>query len=430
MTLDPGLLRALILLGPAVVCVGLWMWRRPSGRSFTGMCLATLWQLPPLLLLNIIAADVGWWSFSAEGGLLWGVPMELLAGWMLLWGAIPAMAFPRLNPVAIGIGALLLDLAIIPLCRPVIDLSGRWLLGEMLCIVLALMPGIALGRWTTERRNLIGRSLLQAAGFAGMTLVVLPAVVLSQTGGSLDVLLARPTAITLIGAQVLFLFAVIGLSAVQELAVRGRGTPLPQDPTLRLVYSGPYSYLANPMQVSMVLMLFGLGVLLGSAPMVGAGLMVIVFSAGLAEWHEGQVLEERFGALYVAWRQQVRPWIPRWRPWSPFQATLYYAEGCTPCEGLARWLQSKRPVGLRLMPAQDHPDRDLLRLTYDPGDGNAEEDGVLALARAMERIHLGYAAMGWLMRLPGMSGLIQAAVDASGGGPMRVQRRHPASSEE
>ena len=177
MTLDPGLLRALILLGPAVVCVGLWMWRRPSGRSFTGMCLATLWQLPPLLLLNIIAADVGWWSFSAEGGLLWGVPMELLAGWMLLWGAIPAMAFPRLNPVAIGIGALLLDLAIIPLCRPVIDLSGRWLLGEMLCIVLALMPGIALGRWTTERRNLIGRSLLQAAGFAGMTLVVLPAVV-------------------------------------------------------------------------------------------------------------------------------------------------------------------------------------------------------------------------------------------------------------
>ena len=255
-------------------------------------------------------------------------------------------------------------------------------------------------------------------------------MVLSQTGGSLDVLLARPTAITLIGAQVLFLFAVIGLSAVQELAVRGRGTPLPQDPTLRLVYSGPYSYLANPMQVSMVLMLFGLGVLLGSAPMVGAGLMVIVFSAGLAEWHEGQVLEERFGALYVAWRQQVRPWIPRWRPWSPFQATLYYAEGCTPCEGLARWLQSKRPVGLRLMPAQDHPDRDLLRLTYDPGDGNAEEDGVLALARAMERIHLGYAAMGWLMRLPGMSGLIQAAVDASGGGPMRVQRRHPASSEE
>ena len=125
-----------------------------------------------------------------------------------------------------------------------------------------------------------------------------------------------------------------------------------------------------------------------------------------------------------------RPWLPRWRPWAPFQATLYYAEGCTPCEGLARWVARRRPVGLRLVPAQDHPHRDLLRLTYDPGDGSAEEDGVIALARALERIHLGYAALGWLMRLPGLSEFIQIVVDASGGGPMRVPRRHSSPADE
>jgi protein-S-isoprenylcysteine O-methyltransferase Ste14 len=423
MTLDPTLLRAVVLLVPAAASVALWLWRRPTGRQITGLCLATIWQLPPLLLLNAIAADVGWWRFSAEGGLLWGVPMDLLAGWMLLWGAIPAMAFPRLSPVAVAGGALLLDLLVIPLCRPVIDLSGRWLLGEVLCIVLALLPGLALSRWTVERRNLIGRSLLQAVGFTGLIIGVLPAVILSQTGGSLDILLSRPTWVIGLFAQVLFLFASIGLSAVQELAARGQGTPLPQDPTLRLVHSGPYAYLANPMQVSVTLLLAGLGLMLGSAPVAGAGLMVIVFSAGLADWHEGQVLQERFGALYGAWRQQVRPWLPRWRPWVPFQATLYYAEGCSPCEQVARLVSQRRPVGLRLVPAQDHPARDLTRLTYDPGDGSGEEEGVAALARALEHTHLGLAALGWLMRLPGLCGFLQVLVDASGGGPRLVRRR-------
>jgi protein-S-isoprenylcysteine O-methyltransferase Ste14 len=273
------------------------------------------------------------------------------------------------------------------------------------------------------RRNLIGRALLQAAGFAGLVIGVLPAVILSQTGGSFDQMLVRPSWQLSIGAQVLFLFAALGLSATQELASRGRGTPLPQDATTRLVYSGTYAYLANPMQFSIALLLAGMGLMLGSAPVAGAGLMVIVFSAGLADWHEGQLLTQQFGALYTAWRQQVRPWVPRWRPWVPFQATLYYAEGCSPCEGVARFITQRRPVGLRLVAAQDHPTRDLTRLTYDPGDGSGETEGVVALARAMEHTHLGLAAFAWLMRLPGISSLLQVVVDAAGGGPRLVERR-------
>ena len=421
-TFDPTLLRALILLVPAAVSIGLWLWRRPQGRQITALSLATVWQLPPLLILNAIAADAGWWSFQAEGGLLWGVPMDLLAGWMLLWGAIPAMAFPRLNPVVIAMGALILDVVLIPLCRPVIDLEGRWLLGELLCIALALLPGLALGRWTAQRRNLIGRALLQAAGFGGLTLVVLPAVIMSQTGGDLTTMLSRPSWQLSIGGQVLFLCAVVGLSATQEFATRGRGTPLPQDPTQRLVYSGPYAYLANPMQVCVALLLTMLGLLLSSAPVAGAALMVVVFSAGLADWHENEQLKARFGALYVAWRQQIRPWLPRWRPWVPFQATIYFALGCGPCERVAAWIMSRNPVGLQVIPAQDHPTRDLTRMTYNPGDGSPEEEGVVALARALEHIHLGYAAVGWLIRLPGLSAVLQGLVDVSGGGPRLVPR--------
>ena len=419
---EPGLLRALVLGIPAAVVVGLWLWRRPIGRQVTACWLATLWQLPPLIALNAMAPSMGWWRFAAEGGVFLGMPVDLLVAWALLWGVTPVLAFPRLHPAAVAAGALLVDLVVIPLGRPVIDLTGRWLLGEALCIALALLPGLALGRWTMERRNLIGRAILQAAGFAGLVLGVIPAVILAQTGGSTDALLTLPTWALVLGVQVLSLFAAIGLSAVQEFARRGGGTALPQDPTRLLVTSGPYAYIANPMQVSTCLLLVGEGLLLHSGPVTAAGLMVLVFSAGFAEWHESLAMQAKFGEMYTAWRRSVRPWWPRLRPWVPFRATLYYAEGCAPCEGLAQWVAARSPVGLALVPAQRHPHRDLTRLTYDPGDGSPEEEGVAAVARALEHIHLGWALWGWVMRLPGLQALLQGIVDASGGGPRVVPR--------
>jgi len=41
----------------------------------------------------------------------------------------------------------------------------------------------------------------------------------------------------------------------------------------------------------------------------------------------------------------------------------------------------------------------------------------------MEHIHLGWALAGWLTRLPGLRFVIQAVVDASGGGPRLVRRK-------
>ena len=287
---------------------------------------------------------------------------------------------------------------------------------------MALLPGLALARWTAERRNLIGRAILQAVGFGGLALLALPAAILAASGQDWTPMFARPTWQTLLGLQVVAALAGWGLAACQELALRGGGTALPQDPTRQLVTSGPYAYLANPMQLATAAMLLAMGALLQSAPVAGAGLMVLVFSAGLASWHEGLSMRERFGAVYDTWRQNVRPWWPRWRPWVPFEATLYYAEGCAPCEGVARFIRGRGPIGLVLVPAQQHPRRDLTRLTYDPGDGAPEEEGVVAFLRALEHTHLGWAALAWLGRLPGIVDLLQLVVDASGGGPRLVPR--------
>lgn len=420
---DPALLRAVVMGVPMLATIALWVVRRPQGAQVTAALLATAWQLPPLLLLNALAPSLGWWSFTAEGGLWLGVPVDLLVGWAFLWGALPALLPGRIAPFWIALAALAIDLVVIPLCRPVVDLhSSRWLLGEILCIATALMPGLVLARWTAERRNLVGRAVLQAIGFGGLALLALPAAVQSASGLGWEPLFARPTWQTLVGLQVVLIFAGWGVSAAQELAARGGGTPLPQDPTVRLVVSGPYAYIANPMQVAVALVLLAEAALLRSWPLAGAAVMVFVFSVGIAAWDEQQSLRARFGAPYDTWRAAVRAWRPRWRPWVPFEATLYYAEGCSPCEAVARFVAARGPVGLRLVPAQRHPSRDLSRLTYAPGDGGPEEEGVAAFARALEHASLPWGLASSLIRLPLVVDFLQLVVDASGGGPRPVPR--------
>lgn len=58
-------------------------------------------------------------------------------------------------------------------------------------------------------------------------------------------------------------------------------------------------------------------------------------------------------------------------------------------------------------------------MTYVGYDGT-RATGVAAFARALEHINLGWAMLGWLIRLPILNPLIQLIVDASGGGPRDV----------
>jgi hypothetical protein len=127
----------------------------------------------------------------------------------------------------------------------------------------------------------------------------------------------------------------------------------------------------------------------------------------------------------------VRPWIPRWRPYHPADAEparLYVSGGCGPCSQVGRWIEGRRPIALRVVPAEAHPSRDLRRITYHSADG-WEEEGVAALARALEHVHLGWALLGMAIRLPLIAQAIQLIVDASGGGPRTIPRRSLADDE-
>src|SRR5438552_3488789 len=91
------LVRAASVYVAVMLTVVVWVWRRPSARAVSGAALASIWNLPALLLLHLAAARFDWWHFDATGGLLLGLPVEVLLAWAWLWGAIPALAFPSLR---------------------------------------------------------------------------------------------------------------------------------------------------------------------------------------------------------------------------------------------------------------------------------------------------------------------------------------------
>jgi len=92
---------------------------------------------------------------------------------------------------------------------------------------------------------------------------------------------------------------------------------------------------------------------------------------------------------------------------------------------MALFVRSLKPTGLEILVAESHPVRDLTRMTYEAN--SLESEGLAALARALEHVHLGWALFGMFLRLPGLNQLLQAILDVSGGGPMSVTRCATAS---
>ena len=421
--MTPFVLRAVALYVPLAALGAVWLWRRPGHRARTGALLATVWNIPMLLGLQLLANQAGWWQFAPGGGALLGLPVDVYLGWLILWGALPAIALPKLPlPWLVGL-AIAADLLYMPRAEPLLVLRNGWLVGEAVGVATCLVPAQLLARWTMQDRRLGARVILQVIGFSGLLVGVVPLIAQQQAGADLRPLVDRPMWQLSLIVQVLALPAILGLSAVQEFAIRGRGTPLPFDPPRRLVTSGPYAYIANPMQAAACLVLVALAVVLWSPWLAAAALIDVVYGAGLAGWHEHTGMASQFGPDWLAYRNGVRAWWPRWRPYlvtGRAPDVLYVDTNCGPCSQLGRWFERQGPRGLHIVSAAVHPLRDLDRLTFQSATDSHEAEGVAALARALESIHLGWAFVGWTLRLPIVGSVVQLLVDAAGGGPHRV----------
>jgi len=417
------LVRAASIYIAAVLTGIVWIWRKPRGRDVDGALLAFCWNLPALLALQVAASHFGWWQFDAQGGLLLGTPVDLYLSWAWLWGFVFAVAFPTLPLIFVLATALAADLALMPAATPVVDLGPYWLAGEVVGLILVLLPGQLLARWTTRGDRLGARVTLQMMTFSGLIVFVLPAIAIDGSGSTWQNPFSRPVWQWSLMLQLLAIPALFGVSAVQEFVVRGRGTPVPFDPPQRLVTSGVYAYVRNPMQLSAVVLLFLLGLALENLWVSGAGIMAHIYAIGLAGWDEDEDLRLRFGENWTRYRQSMQGWIPRVRPWfqrdSP-DARLFVSSNCGMCSQVGQWFVRRDAVRLEVLPAETYPAGTLIRITYVTADGAGQFSGVQAISRALDHIHLGWAMLGWLLRLPAIRQFAQILIDASGGEPRSI----------
>lgn len=108
----------------------------------------------------------------------------------------------------------------------------------------------------------------------------------------------------------------IMLWCVLAFAWQGLGTAMPLDPPRRLVVSGLYRFVRNPMYVGMGIFLCGEALLLPS--ITRQMLMMVVLLWGVVTifivTYEEPSLRRRFGADYDTYYRNVSRWIPRLTP--------------------------------------------------------------------------------------------------------------------
>ena len=154
------------------------------------------------------------------------------------------------------------------------------------------------------------RALTYAAIFIGVVLVYLPASILSSAGisGPAENGPVQIAAMVMVAAGVL-----LALWCVLTFALVGKGTPAPFDPPRRLVVSGPYRIVRNPMYIGAGLALLGLALYYGSAALFGfVGLFLLIVFLFIVGYEE-PTLRRTFGADYEAYTKRVGRFVPRRR---------------------------------------------------------------------------------------------------------------------
>ena len=438
------LARYLCLLIPLAAVLGAARADR-SGPGRAGAFLSFLAAAVGVAVLHEVATAAGWHSFAPVDGAYRGLPVDLWLCWAALWGPAGVL-LRRALPLPVALGLMLwLDVVAMPALDPLVRLGPHWMLGELAGLAAVALPAQLLGRWTADRRRLVPRALLQVGVFGVLLLWLVPSVAFTLGDGGWDRLARLPGWALILLGQLALAVAVPALAGVREFVVRGGGTPFPWDPPVRLVTTGVYAYLANPMQAGSVLLLLLLAAATRSGTLAAGAVIVTAFAVSLAGPHERYDLDGRFAASWRAYRGGVRDWRPRPRAWLPAAgssdssdssdspdgaAALWLDDDCGPCAAVRDFLLRRPPVGLTIRPASQHPEV-LWRARYEAPDGHTAS-GVAAVARALEHGGLLWAYAAWFLLLPGLDRLAQLISDAliapphpAGGAPLGDNgRRH------
>jgi protein-S-isoprenylcysteine O-methyltransferase Ste14 len=430
-----------LIIATALFGVVAWLLTDPDRRQRAAAWLACGWVLPSAALLDYLSSQLEIWSpflpvnfdRSAASGAFWGSP-ELFFPWphavifgapvivlvwrVVIWGWVPALLCPRLDMRLVFPLGVLADEWFLHFARLSASGSVTSALFHLAVAAACMLPAQCFSRWTRERSHLSMRVWMHFLFHSTLLLGVVSMLLLSLVGG-FGAPGLRSSVVNKLLLQLLVIPAVLLASAMREFYLAG-GTPMPADAPLKLVKTGPYAYVANPMQIGKFGVLAGWAIFWSSPLIFGAAVFGLLYSLTVARDREDREMFARFGSEWTRYRIEVRQWWPRWRPYFeaanssevPKPSRLYLDGNCGPCAELAGWLARARPKGLQVLPiasyAVSHPGR----MIYAPAEGGLDQLGVRALSRGLEHVNLFWAFFAWMASLPVSSWVAELIADA------------------
>lgn len=153
------------------------------------------------------------------------------------------------------------------------------------------------------------RAIVYATLFVAFGLVFLPSRLLANSG------LSAPAATGF--AQVAGAIMVVAGGCLVSWSILtfvfvGKGTAAPFDPPRRLVVSGPFGYLRNPIYVGALVAMAGAALYFRSWGLAAYDVAIAVVFNVIVRAYEEPVLRRTFGDEYDAYCVRVRRW-PLWR---------------------------------------------------------------------------------------------------------------------
>ena len=187
--------------------------------------------------------------------------------------------------------------------------TGLMLLGLGYNLFLCFNQSLFRNATTSFSLN-VTKTIIQIVCIWTLALIVIPYIILD----AFDTIAIPQLGISLLmGSLVFICCSVLGLISSYFMVRDGSGTPLPLDQTNELVVTGPYHFVRNPMAIAGIGQGIAIALIFKSAP-------ILIYSLlGAVVWHlvvrpiEEQDMVNRFGDVYLEYRQRVSCWIPRLR---------------------------------------------------------------------------------------------------------------------
>jgi protein-S-isoprenylcysteine O-methyltransferase Ste14 len=154
----------------------------------------------------------------------------------------------------------------------------------------------------TALKSLLFLILAAGLGAGYVPFVLLPRSPQIETG--LFAYLAFP--LWLIGGAVI-------LWCFWDFTFKGHGTPAPVDPPKKLVITGVYRYVRNPIYVGVLTIVMGYFLWFKTVWMIVYAISVFFGAHLFIIFYEERALKKKFGAAYEDYCKSVPRWIPKFK---------------------------------------------------------------------------------------------------------------------